>query len=156
MSQRDPSRDVPDFPQNSAPLVNSDLTMTNAWRTLFTNLWNMAAGSMAQTISVLISPQFLPTSAMSLYSSPIATKTRIDKATATNTTAASLDLTVYIVPSGQSPADSNKVIDSMPIAAHTAYDIKELQDHVLLSGYSIQAYSSVSGMTFAVSGVQLK
>lgn len=82
---------------------------------------------------------------------------RIDKATFTNTSSATTcTMTVYIVPSGQTPGAANTVISGQTIAPGQCYVSTELPGHVLASGASLQAVASpANDLTAIVSGTSV-
>lgn len=84
---------------------------------------------------------------------PNTAQVRIVKATFTNTSGGSVNLTVYLVPAGQTPGASNTVISAQAITAGQCYVSSELPGHVLSSGGSLQALaSSANDITAIVSG----
>lgn len=66
--------------------------------------------------------------------------TRVIKAaTATNTTAAPVSLTVYLVPNAGAPAPENTIISAYPIAAGESYPCPELINQGMNAGGTVQA-----------------
>lgn len=89
---------------------------------------------MAVTAKNLINSKYAADSATTEYTAPASTRTIIDKFTATNITGGAVTLTVYLVPSGGSAGDSNKVISALSIAAGATDDIEELKNQILATG----------------------
>jgi hypothetical protein len=90
------------------------------------------------------------------YTTPAATKTIIDKFTATNTTGAAATLTVYIIPTSGVPSAANTIIAGKSLAAGECYTCPELVGHILTAGDFISVLSSVAGaLTVRASGREL-
>jgi hypothetical protein len=107
---------------------------------------------MAISPKCLIEPTLLTASNASYYT---ATKgvTIIDKMTVTNVTTLYETVTVYLVPSGITPAGSHRIAMAISIAPSETYEFTKAEGHVLNTGDSIQAFSSTaSALSFRVSG----
>lgn len=76
-----------------------------------------------------------------LYASPVNIATSIRKAVFTNIDTSARTFTVYIVPSGGSPATSNTIISALSLLPGQSYIASELSGLVLTTGVSIQALS---------------
>lgn len=83
-------------------------------------------------------------------------KARIDKFTATNTTASNVTLTVNVVASGDSASASNAVLSARAIAPGETYTCPELVGQVLESGGFISTLAgTASALTIRASGVEI-
>lgn len=83
-------------------------------------------------------------------------KSLIKKATVCNTTASAATVTVYLVPSGGSPAAANTIVSARPVAAGQTLELYEVENQVLEAGDTLQALASAgTAITLAVSGVEL-
>lgn len=91
------------------------------------------------TAKVLAEAQFGVTSPVTaLYTAPAATRTIVDKMTATNIDASTArTVTVNIVPSGGSAGSDNTITSVLSIAANTAVDLTEIKNHILAAGDAI-------------------
>lgn len=92
-------------------------------------------------------PAFLGSAQLTTTAAPILTVAAgvhavIKSALFTNITGSAATITVYRVPSGDTPGSANAMLLSFSIAANTAYIARELQNIVLGPGDSIQAKAS--------------
>lgn len=111
---------------------------------------------MATTPKRLVSGSQLTTSAATYYTAPASTKTRISAFTATNTTAGAVTVTVYLVPSGGSADNTNKVADVVSLAANETKAITGAIGHVLEAAGTIQALASANtSINIVVSGYEI-
>src|SRR4051812_45692591 len=79
----------------------------------------------------LISSRFAASTDNIEYTVPAATRTIIDKFTATNTDSAAQTVTVNLVANGSSIAPSNIIVSARSIAAGATADLSELQNQIL-------------------------
>jgi hypothetical protein len=100
---------------------------------------------MSVTIKTLIESQFIANAATEYYTCPSGTKTIIDKITCTNTHSSAITVSIYLVPADQTVAENYQIIDTLSIAANTARDMTELQNHILNEGEAIHAIASTGG-----------
>lgn len=96
----------------------------------------------------------LPTSVGVGYPCPTNSAVIVRHVVFTNTTAGSLNLTAYVVPSGGSVGDPTTVISALAIAGHTAYTSPELSGVVLNQADTLQWFSSGTGISVNASGIQ--
>lgn len=96
--------------------------------------------------TVLAQAQFASAVGGTVYTSPNATTTIIDKFTATNTDSSTRTLSVYLVPEGGSVSASNAIIDGLSIATDTTVDITSLQNQILGPGDTIFVSASVGSV----------
>lgn len=83
-------------------------------------------------------------------------KARIDKFTATNTSAGNVTLTVNIVTSGGSAGTNNAIVAARAIAPGETYTCPELVGQVLESGGFISTLAgTASALTIRASGVEI-
>lgn len=85
-----------------------------------------------------------------IYTVPPLTRTIVKNIDLSNTTAATISVTVYLVESGGSPGAANTLIPSMPVPANGM--IQWTGSQVLNSGDSIRTTASAAGATINVSG----
>ena len=104
--------------------------------------------------SWLVSPQQITTSAVTYYTAGAGQRATISQATATNTTAGAVTVTVYLVPSAGSAGDSTTILGAKSIAANTTVILSELIGHNIEPAGTIQALAGANAsITLAVSGV---
>lgn len=82
-------------------------------------------------------------------------RTIIDKFTATNTTAASLTLTVNLLPGGGAASNSNMIVKAKGLATGETYTFPEIVGHTLAPGGMISTSASATGVTIRASGREL-
>jgi hypothetical protein len=99
---------------------------------------------MAVTAKPLINSKYAANVATLEYTAPASTRTIIDKFTATNNDASARTVSVYIVPSGGSPDNSNKIIGSTSISAGAVHDFSELQNQILATGDQIHVLADAA------------
>lgn len=85
-----------------------------------------------------------------LYTVPSLTRTIVKTIDLSNTTAAPLSVTVYLVESGGSPGASNTLIPNSSIPGYGIFQWSGSQ--VLNAGDSIRATASGAGVTINISG----
>lgn len=105
-------------------------------------------------LAQLIATAHLPNAAAALFTAQTGETSTIHAATANNTTASSATVTIHIVPSGGSVADSNMIVKARSVAANTSVTIPELVNHVIPAGSAIHGFCSVAtAVSLTVSGV---
>lgn len=83
-------------------------------------------------------------------------RARIDKCTATNTTAGAVTFNLYLVPSGGSAGVTNQIIDTQSVAAHSDYTCPEVVGHWIEKGGFLSAgASAATSITLVVSGIEV-
>jgi hypothetical protein len=94
---------------------------------------------MSVTAKALINSKFASDAVVAEYTAPAATRTIIDKFTATNTDGSvAKTISIYLVPSGSTAGPSNQIVDAKSLAALQCYEFStELKNHVLAAGDSI-------------------
>lgn len=98
----------------------------------------------------------LTTSAVSLYTSASSTKTLIKNLTLTNTSAAVVKVTIYLVPNGGSAGAASTITYQKNIAPGETYIAAPLINHVLEALDSIQALAdTATSVTLMASGLQI-
>ena len=101
----------------------------------------------------LINSKFAASSTTSEYTVPNTNTAVITLFTATNTDSATRTVSVYLVPAGGSPSDSNLIINAQSVAAGVTASLTALTDQTLNEGDSIQVKASVaSKVTIRCSG----
>lgn len=108
---------------------------------------------MTVVVTALAEAVVLANAATTQYTAPANTRTIIDKATITNTTAGALTATVYLVASGGAAGVANTVMSAQSIAAGATYFCPEVIGHILKPGDFISTLASAAaGLTFRASG----
>lgn len=92
----------------------------------------------------LVVTRQLTGSAATLYTSPVATWTRIEKVTLFNTDTASHTYTIYIVPSGQTAATANLMVSAQRIAAGATLSDFNIPGLFLNPGDFISAFADTT------------
>lgn len=99
---------------------------------------------MAVTVKNIIPAKRAENSQTTQYTSPTATKTIIDKFTATNTTSGAVTLSINLIPASGSPSSSNLVMSLKAIAAGENYTCLEVVGQVLEAGGFISTIAGAS------------
>lgn len=111
---------------------------------------------MATTPKRIVSGSQLTTSAATYYTCPTLTRCRIAAFTATNTSGSAATVTVYLVPSGDSAADTNIVAKAISLAASETKSISGAIGQVIESGGTLQALASAgTAIGIVVSGYEI-
>lgn len=80
----------------------------------------------------------------------------IDKFTATNNSASNVALSVNLVPTGNAPAVSNRVVNTRVLAPEETYTLPEIVGHILDPGDFISTLASAaSAVTIRASGREI-
>lgn len=108
---------------------------------------------MTVAVQCLYEPAQIPAAETLVITSDANTRTIIDKATATNTTGAAINLTIK-TPSAASlpPTAANTITSTVAIAAGATYPCPDLVGHTLNAGDTISLLPSAVGLTFRCSG----
>ena len=106
---------------------------------------------MAIQAKMIIPSKVAETVATDQYTSTNVT-TIIDKFTATNTTDATLTLSINLIPNGDTVGDSNLVVDEKSILSKATYSCPEVVGHMLQNGAKINTTASGVGITIVASG----
>ena len=107
---------------------------------------------MSATDKVLIDSQDCPVAITALYEAAPSTRAKIDRLTATNTTAAPITITVHLVPPGGSVGASNMIVNAKSIAASADESISTPAGHTLAAGGIIAVQASDPGLTIRCTG----
>lgn len=111
---------------------------------------------MAREVKQLIAPQQVPVSAAPLYIVPTNRSTTITRITFTNTTSTDYFVSLWFVANGDSPTDSNNIINEDFVAAGEAFSPSVVEGHTLPSGTSIQvAAEAATSITIVASGTEI-
>lgn len=97
------------------------------------------------------------TSATLLYTSPsaLASGTRIIGFTANNPSATTQNFSVWIVPAGGSPDDTNIVLKAVPLTQNYALSPPEVQNQLIpAGGFLYASVSSATTINFRGSGIE--
>lgn len=104
----------------------------------------------------LIDGSQLTTSAVTYYTAPANTTTQITVLALTNTTAGALTADVYLIPSGGSATDSNRVLSARSLAANETYIVTGAIGQVLAPAGFIQAKASAgTSINIVASGIEI-
>ena len=107
-------------------------------------------GDVPNTLQI-ISPQFLPTSPAQLFSA--ASSVRVDTVVASNNSTAAVLVYLYLVPSGQSPGNSN-LITVQSIPAGSTAQLTTAQGHLIPQNASLYgSAAAASGVSITATGV---
>lgn len=87
-----------------------------------------------------------------LYTSPLATSTRIEKLTFFNSDSAAHVVTVLLVPSGQAPGSTNTILYQQPVAAAGTVDDTNVPGHYLSPGDALWAFADTAAVVVAFAG----
>jgi len=111
---------------------------------------------MAVTVKELLARTYLlttPTSVVNPAGAGSASGIRIDKCTVSNPQTSNYILTAYIIPSGGSGDNTNKVINGVVIPPGTTYGCPEIVNQVLGPGTSLSLIADTSSkLNVGVSG----
>jgi hypothetical protein len=111
---------------------------------------------MAVTIKNIIPAKQAENSQTTQYIAPVATKTIIDKFTATNTTSGAVTLSINLIPSAGSASSSNLVLSLKAIAAGETYTCPEVVGQVLESGGFISTIAgAATSLTISAAGREI-
>lgn len=111
---------------------------------------------MATTNKKLVEGSQLTTSAATYYTAPANTTTVLKKLTITNTSSGAVTVTIYLVPSGGSAGAASEVTPAKSIAAGAVYEAYEAENHVLMTGDTLQALASAAtSLTLQASGIEI-
>lgn len=104
----------------------------------------------------MVEGSVLTTSAATYYTTPLATSTLIKKVTFTNTSASTVTVTMYLVPSAGTAGAANTIISAVPISANNTYEAYPAENMVLATGDFVQALcSAATSVTLMMSGIQI-
>jgi hypothetical protein len=110
---------------------------------------------MAVTVKALIPAKQAENTQTTQYTA-INCRAIIDKFTATNTSGGNVTISVHIAPIGDSPANSNLIVDTRSIAPDATYTFPELVGQVLDSGNYISTIASAAtSLTIRASGREI-
>lgn len=99
----------------------------------------------------IIQPVQLGNVLANLYTVPTKTRVQITRATVSNPTATARTITVYLVPAGEAPNNSNVIVFERNIPAGATESLDEIR-HCLSVGDSIHAVSdAAAALSFSVS-----
>lgn len=103
----------------------------------------------------LVTATQLPNSATTLYTSPTATWTRIEKVSLSNVDTASRVYTIYLVPAGGSAGATNLITNAQRIAAGASFNDINVPGLYLNPGDIIAAFADVAAkVNIFVGGTQ--
>jgi ATP-dependent protease ClpP protease subunit len=85
-----------------------------------------------------------------LYTTPVNSRTYVKQMDVANTTNATKDLYIHIVPTGGTATTANAIVWTVAVAAHTVYQWKGVQ--IMNYGDTIQIKADAVGLTITASG----
>lgn len=110
---------------------------------------------MAIPVIEIVPAQLAPATLALLYTSPNSTATRIDKLTVSNPGGGVANISIYLVPIGQSAGASNITTPVQAVPVNSTFNSPNEFGHYLNPGDSIWAISSVANqLVIAVAGTQ--
>lgn len=110
---------------------------------------------MAFSPKVIIPPKQAENAQTTQYTAPTATRTRIDKFTATNTNTANATISVWLVTVSGSASNANLIVDTKSIVPDETYLFPELVGHWLEPGsFIVTQASAATTLTIRASGVE--
>lgn len=123
--------------------IKNGVVAINGISNTFASYWKFTRGQ-------LIARKAMTTAVETLYTVPTGYQMNISEIDVTNTSAGTLTVTVYLVPSGSTAGASNALLSTVSVAANSIYQWKGSQ--VLNIGDSIQSLASATTMTIMVTG----
>jgi hypothetical protein len=108
---------------------------------------------MSVTARALFEPLQASNAETTQYTTPLASRTIIDKFTATNVTAGALTITIKLIAFGGAASAANTIVASKSLAANECYTFPEIVGHVLNPGDFISTLASAAAsITIRASG----
>jgi hypothetical protein len=103
----------------------------------------------------LVDGSQLTTSALTYYTAPVSTLTTIAACTLTNTSAAPVTVTVYLVATGGTASAANTILSARALAAGESFNVGSAIGQTLSAGGQIQALASAAtSITLVASGYE--
>jgi hypothetical protein len=106
-----------------------------------------------QRIPAPIAPVQLGTGLQTLYTVPPGTVSTVSNLSLTNVSVSPVTVTVYNVPTGQSPGATNELVASFSLSASQSYVPPQAIGLQLAAGSSLQALASAASAVNAMGGV---
>jgi hypothetical protein len=95
----------------------------------------------------------LGTAVGTFYTVPASTRTLVKDIDVANNTGTAIAVTVYLVKNGGTPGDgSNTLLPALTVPANSI--LQWTGNQVLLTGATVQALASATGLSFSVSGAE--
>lgn len=111
---------------------------------------------MGVLVKPLVPAKFAENTQTTQYIAPTGTRTIIDKATVTNTSAGTVAFSANLVANGGAAGDSNLTIDTKAVLPSQSYTCPELVGHILEPGGFISTLASVgSALSLRISGREI-
>ncbi len=111
---------------------------------------------MARFLVEIIPPQQVSTAVAPLYVVPANRTTVVTRISFTNTTTTDRFVNVWLVPDGDSPADSNQFLKEAFVVAGETFSPSDIEGHNLPAGTSIQVTAEVNfALTIRGSGSEV-
>jgi hypothetical protein len=107
---------------------------------------------MAQTPRRIIEGAIMTGTAVMYYTVPANTSLIIKKLPIVNTTAGSVNCTIYLVPNGGSAGNSNTIASAHTLEAGETWSCPDAENMVMTAGGTISAFGN--GLTIMGSGVE--
>ena len=110
------------------------------------------------TIPYTLEPAVLTAAVLAYVTAPVNTYLTTKKVTVTNTTAASVTLTIYKVPAAGTPIAGNLLVGALVIPGNTVNggvkEVYEAENQILYPGDTLQAFASAAAsLNLNVSGI---
>lgn len=97
----------------------------------------------------------VPVAETTVYTSPILTRTIVDKFSGCNTSGATITVTVKVIPSGGAAATGNVFVSAKTLAAGESYQFPEIVGQKLEPGDFISVLPSATGFNLRGSGTHV-
>lgn len=111
---------------------------------------------MAQVAKRIISGSQLTASAATYYTVPANTKCVLKRITFCNTDTVPRAITIYLVPSAGSAADSNTITKTKTLYPNETWSCPDSEGHVIEAGGTVQAMAdAATAITIIGSGVEI-
>ena len=94
----------------------------------------------------------ITTGVTTLYTVPASTRTLVKEFSIANTTAAAINVRVFLVPSAGSAGTSNAFIYDIPVPANNALQYDGVQ--IMNAGDTVQIQAASTGLTITASGAE--
>ena len=94
----------------------------------------------------------ITTGVTTLYTVPASTRTLLKEFSIANTTAAAINVRVFLVPSAGSAGTSNAFIYDIPVPANNALQYDGVQ--IMNAGDTVQIQAASAGLTITASGAE--
>lgn len=99
-------------------------------------------------------PSAIPTSVTTIYTVPANTTTLLKELAICNTRSSDINVRVFLVPSGGSPATSNALVYDFAVPSNLPFVLGPLNT-AMNAGATLRVQANVTGLTIISSGVEI-